>query len=64
VGGGNSHLRALYIFFVLQQPLWARASSLSRRYDHTQTPHSVGLLFMSDQPDSHSSHKRQTSMHP
>jgi hypothetical protein len=39
--------------------------------DHTQTPHSVGLLWTSDQPDAETSnwqhtntHKRQTSMPP
>ena len=34
-----------------KSPLWARASSLSRLHDHTQdTPHSVGLIWTSDQP--------------
>ena len=32
-------------------PWWTRASSFSRLHDHTQdTPHSVGLLWMSDRP--------------
>jgi hypothetical protein len=32
---------------------------------HSDTPHSVGLLWMSDQPDAtHNTHKRQISMPP
>jgi hypothetical protein len=45
--------------------------SLSRLRNHTQTPHSVGLLWTSDQPDAetsyltaHNIHKRQTAMPP
>ena len=34
-----------------QQPLVARVSSLSRLLYYTQTPHSVGLLWTSDQPE-------------
>jgi len=43
----------LDIIFLAQPPLVGKASSLSRLYDHTQlgTPHSVGLLLTSDQPD-------------
>ena len=42
----------LYVYSMAQQPLRARASSLSRLYDHTplDKPHSVGLLWRSDQP--------------
>jgi hypothetical protein len=46
---------------------WGRASSLSRLHDqtHLDTPHSVGLLWTSDQPVEETSiHKRQTSMFP
>jgi len=43
---------ALYVYSMAQQPLGARASSLSSFYDHTplDTPHSVGLLWTNDQP--------------
>ena len=51
---------------------WVKASSLSRIHDHTylDTPHSVRLLWMSDQPDAeiytwqHSTNNRQTSILP
>jgi len=38
-------------------PQWAKASSLSRLYDHTQlhTPHLVGIIWTSDQPDTDTS---------
>jgi hypothetical protein len=29
---------------------------------HSDTPHSVGLLWMSDRPDTETTHKRRTSM--
>ena len=32
-------------------PFWARTSSVSRFHGHTETPHLVGLLCTSDQPD-------------
>jgi hypothetical protein len=38
------------LFSWIDSPQWARASSLSRIHDHTNTPHS-GLLWTSDQPD-------------
>jgi hypothetical protein len=34
---------------------WARASSLLRLYNHTQTHLSVGLLWTTDQPDAETS---------
>jgi len=39
------------LFIMAQQPQSAKASSLSRIHDHTRldTPHSVGLLWTSDQ---------------
>jgi len=42
----------LTLLFTAQNPLWSRASSLSRLHDHTQchTTHSVGHLWTSDQP--------------
>ena len=33
-----------------QQPLAGRSSSLCRLLDHSDTPHSVGLLWTGDQP--------------
>jgi hypothetical protein len=53
-------------------PEWARASSLSRLHDHTQThsdtPHSVGILWTSDQPDAetlpdNTQHSQETDIH-
>ena len=40
-----------------QQPWWAKASSISRLHNHTHldTPHSVRLLWKSDQPDAENS---------
>ena len=44
-------------------PQWARASSLSRLHDHTQdTPHSVGLLWTSDQPHAETSTWQHTTL--
>jgi len=53
-----------------QRLLWARASSLSRIHDHTQsdTPHSLGRLWLSDEPNTQSpvpdntQHTQQLSM--
>jgi hypothetical protein len=52
-------------------PQWAKASSLSRIHDHTQTPQSVGFLWTNDQPlrrdlylTTHNTHNRQISMPP
>jgi hypothetical protein len=61
-----------YLFFPWRNsPQWARASSLSRLHDHTQTKsHCVGFLWTSDQPDAenstsqHNTHNRQTSISP
>jgi hypothetical protein len=40
---------------------WARASSLSRLHDHSDPPHSVGLLWTSDQPIGETSENTQHS---
>jgi hypothetical protein len=47
-----------------QQPYWTKASSLSRIHDHTQfdTPHSVGLLWTSDQSDLETSTWQHTTL--
>jgi hypothetical protein len=50
-------------------PNWARASSLSRLNDHTQTAQSVGLLLTTGQPDTETSlpdntqHSQETDIH-
>jgi hypothetical protein len=46
-------VKVLIFFTMVQQLLWARASSLLRIHDHTQldTPDSLGFLWSSDQPD-------------
>jgi hypothetical protein len=63
----NDLSTSLNIFFTMAQQIkWARDSSYSRLHDHTQldTPHWVGLLWTSDQPDAdtstwqHTTHKR------
>jgi len=45
-----------------QKPNWVRASSLSRIYNRSRldTPHSVGLLWTSDQPDAETFNRQQT----
>jgi len=45
-------------------PQWAKTSSLSRNHVHTHldTPHSVGLLWASDQPDAEISTWRHTTL--
>jgi hypothetical protein len=46
-----------------QQPIVGRVSSLSRLHDHTlDTPHSVGLLWMSDQPFAETSTWQHTTI--
>jgi len=47
-----------------QQPQWAKTSSLWRIHDHTQldTPHLVGLLWTSDQPDAKTSIWQHTTL--
>jgi hypothetical protein len=45
-----------------ESPQWARASSLSRLHVHTQTLHSVGLLWTSDQPDAEASTWHHTTL--
>jgi hypothetical protein len=55
---GTIPYKYTYIFFLRgNNPWWATASSLSRLHDHTQwdTPHSVGILWTSDQPDAENS---------
>ena len=49
-----------------QQPQWARLSPISRFHGHAQldTPHSVELLWTSDQPDTDKTqHSLQTNNH-
>jgi len=43
---------------------WTKASSLSRLHDHahSDTPHSVGLLWTSDQPDAETSTRQHTTL--
>ena len=36
---------------MVNSPFWARASSLSRLHDHTQTQRLAGLCWMSDEPN-------------
>jgi hypothetical protein len=36
------------LLFMARQPQWAKASSLAKLHDHTQTRHSVGLFFFND----------------
>ena len=50
--------------FHAQQPWKARTSSLSRIHDHIQlnTPHSVGLLWTSDQSDAETSTWQHTTL--
>jgi hypothetical protein len=43
-------------------PQCSRASSLSTLHDRTQTPHSVGLLWTSDQPDAETSTSHHTTL--
>jgi hypothetical protein len=56
----NSHISYILLKHVFSpwrdSPPWAKASSLSKIRDHIQThPHSVGLLWTSDQPDAETS---------
>jgi len=52
-----------HVFFFTKAQQWAKASSLSRNYDppHSDTPHSVGLLWTSDQPDTETSSWQHTT---
>jgi hypothetical protein len=43
-------------------PYWARASSLSRLYDYTDTPHPLGLPWTSDQPVAGNSTSQHTTL--
>ena len=45
-----------------QQPQWARLSPISRFHGHAQldTPHSVELLWTSDQPDTENTARQHT----
>jgi hypothetical protein len=56
---GRNKFNMKYFFTMEQQPYWAKAmvSSLSRVHYHTQlyTPHSVGLLWARDHPDTEAS---------
>ena len=51
-----------------EQPLVGQGFIIEASRSHSDTPHSVGLLWTSDQPDTetylttHNAHKRQTSM--
>jgi len=49
--------RMYFLFTMAQEPQWAKASSLSRIHDQTQLhkPHSVGVLWMSDQANAETS---------
>jgi hypothetical protein len=52
----------MYFFRLLWNSFqWARAPS-SRLNDHTDTPHSVGLLWTSDQPNAETSTWRHTTL--
>jgi hypothetical protein len=45
-----------YIFLLPNSPQWDIDSSFTRLYDHTEdTPHSVGLLWTSDQAEAETS---------
>ena len=54
----------LFFFTMTQQPHWDRASSMSWIHNHTQLdpPHSVGLLWTSDQPDAETSTWQRTTL--
>ena len=56
----------VHTFFIpwRNSPQCARASLISRLYDHTQlyTPHSVGLLWMSDHPDAETTTWQHTTL--
>ena len=55
----------IYIIFPWRNsPYWARASSLSRLHDdtHLDTPHSVGLLWMSDHSNTETSTCQHTTL--
>jgi hypothetical protein len=43
-------------------PLWARVSSLSWLHDYSDTPHSIGLLWASDQPSAKTSTQQHTTL--
>jgi hypothetical protein len=52
MNSANTSIHLGSFFFMVRQPQWVKASSLLRFHDHTQiyTPHSLGLLWTSDQP--------------
>jgi hypothetical protein len=61
--GGSIH------FCMAGQTCWAQASIVEVSRSHSVTPHSVGLLRTSDQPDAnylttHDTYKRETTMSP
>ena len=45
----------LLFFPMAQQPLAGQGLIIEASRSHTDTPHSVGLLWMSDQPDAETS---------
>jgi len=53
-----------FLFTMVQQPWWAKASSLSRIHDHIQldTLLSVGLPWMSDQPQAITPTRQHTTL--
>ena len=54
----------LPFFTMAQQLQWAKASSLTRIHDNTEsdTPHPVGLLWTSDQPEAETSTWQHTTL--
>jgi hypothetical protein len=51
---GKNGTQSVYIFFsfpVALGPVFGMASPFEASRSHSQTPHSVGLLWTSDQPD-------------
>jgi hypothetical protein len=55
-----------YNFFSRNSPQWARASSITKFLEHTHNdaPHSVGLLWTSDQPDAETSTWQHSTLTP
>lgn len=59
------HFSAIVLFSWHDIPQWAMAVSYLRLHDHTDldTPHSVGLIWMSDQPNAYTSLPNNNTYH-
>ena len=57
----SARLCLVFLFHPCYDSPW-RARASSKFQDHTDTPHSVGLLWMSDQPDAETSTWQNTTL--